>query len=82
MAPAKDTIDYGKRPLTWVAIDVAQQRSAMKVGTDGPWLLSFGNFDGPEPESLELPPVRPLRIGVRAIDLAGNASAPSELVLK
>jgi hypothetical protein len=60
-------IDYTAPPVTWT-----------RASPDIRFSLQFGNT---EDSDFDLPPQRPLRIGVKAVDFAGNASAPSELTL-
>lgn len=78
----KAALDYGKPPFGWCTIDVAAQRSSTLNGRQPIFVLRYGNTEGLDDDLRELPPMRPLLVGVRAIDLAGNASAPSELVVK
>lgn len=60
------TLDYQQPPIAWTT-ETDELRQAK---------IFELVFDVP------LPPERPLKLGVEAIDLAGNASAPSELTVK
>lgn len=61
-----ETLDYDQPPVTWTTVPDNWREATS-------FTLTYG---------LELPKERPLKLGVRAIDLAGNASPPSELTLK
>lgn len=64
-------LDYSTPPLTWTSRD----RGSLE------FVLSYGSSDH-EAMDFELPKERPLRVGVRAFDLAANGSDPSELTLE
>jgi hypothetical protein len=74
--PPTKLIDYTTPPRSFVAFDA----SMMMQGARGPMHLGFGNTE--YMNDLDLPKARPLRVGVRVLDLAGNATPPSELTLK
>jgi hypothetical protein len=64
-------LDYAAPPLTWTARAREAKRFELNVGSSIP-----GDND------FELPKERPLRVGIKAYDLAANASDPSEVTLE
>jgi hypothetical protein len=74
-------IDYTTPPLGWLTISPEQQKLAMRPGTPPSYMLDYGTTESYS-NDVVLPAIRPLKVGVRAIDLAGNATAPSELTVK
>jgi hypothetical protein len=64
-------LDYASPPLTWTARARATKQFELNYGSSIP-----------EDSDLELPKERPLRIGIKAYDLAANASDPSEVTLE
>lgn len=76
-AKTRSKIDYETPPRGWVVVSKTQPRLAAAPGTSPTYTLAYGNSED-DVNDIELPTGRPLVIGVRAIDLAGNASAPSE----
>jgi hypothetical protein len=79
-APSTQKIDYTRPPLGWTRIDEENARLASPPGKPISYTLGYGNTDFDN--DIDLPTVRPLLVGVKAIDLAGNESAPSELAVK
>lgn len=70
-------LPYASPPLTWStrATYPAQAQSPLEFA------LVYGSTEQ-ESMDFELPKGRPLRVGVKAIDLAGNATEASELTLR
>jgi hypothetical protein len=64
-------LDYAAPPRTWTA----RARDARAFE------LNYGSSI-PEDNDFELPEERPLRVGIKAYDLAANASDPSEVTLE
>lgn len=71
-ARAGAPIDYGSPPLTWTTRDRdLPTRFTLQYGSSSPEEMDF-----------ELPKDRPLRVGVKAYDLAANATDASEVTLE
>jgi hypothetical protein len=66
-------IDYTKPPRGWTTAEDDRRGRG--------FTLTYGSTEQGD-DDLDLPAKRPLRIGIRAIDLAGNASAPSEVTVR
>jgi hypothetical protein len=76
-------IDYGRPPRTVVAAPhVAGPHSpdAPRAFVRGPFSLILGSTEALF-DDLDLPSLRPLHVGVRAVDFAGNMSPASELTV-
>lgn len=66
----KSPLDYKSPPLTWTTVPETPRHLYLSFGTTEESLMDF-----------DLPKTRPLKIGVKVIDLAGNGSPASELTL-
>jgi len=78
---AKAPLDYKAPPRTWIRADFEEQKRLTPASRGTPrFYLLFGSTEA-ELMDFELPKTRPLKIGIKAIDLAGNESAASELSL-
>lgn len=77
----KTALDYKSPPRTWLRADHEEQKRLTPASRGTPrFTLAFGTTET-DLMDFELPKTRPLKVGVKAIDLAGNESPPSELTL-